>query len=208
VFIVHPLFLSVISVTGRISPSRGQGEEKSTGARASIAPPNATGASLKPKPVTREEKSIVNPAKRLIARLERTFGAERGRALSSRGSSASSFRRPLLTIGLALALLVGLGVAVASATAPTVAADDASSVSYTTAHVSGTVDPQDQDTTFHFEYVTDDQFNSDGFSSASQTSGQGPLAANSGSTPVSDNLANLQPGTTYHLRLVADNTDG
>lgn len=98
-----------------------------------------------------------------------------------------------------------LGVTLASATAPTVSVDDATAVSYTSAHVSGEVDPQGQSTTYRFQFTPQAQFEAEGF----ENSATGPEATIEGpAEPVAGNLENLAPNTTYHLRLVAENGDG
>lgn len=108
----------------------------------------------------------------------------------------------IVAVASALSLLaLAIGVSLSSATAPTATIEAASSLTYTTAHLSGKVDPQDRETTYRFEYRTD---------SGGWTSGltQGPLAAGSGQTAVSEELSDLQPGTEYFARLVASNADG
>ncbi|HKO39051.1 MAG TPA: hypothetical protein VJU14_11860, partial [Solirubrobacterales bacterium] len=54
-----------------------------------------------------------------------------------------------------LALAVTMGVGLAAATAPTVSIDAPSGVSYTSAHLSGKVDPEDQDTYYYFQYTAE-----------------------------------------------------
>jgi hypothetical protein len=102
-----------------------------------------------------------------------------------------------------LLLTLALGATFASAVAPTVTIDAPSGVSYTSAHVAGTVDPGDKDTTYEFQYSRNP--GSEGWSSAGT---QGPLAAGSGVANVADDLEGLQPGTEYFTRLVAENSDG
>lgn len=99
-----------------------------------------------------------------------------------------------------LALAITMGVGIAAATAPTVSIDAPSSVSYTSAHVSGKVNPQDGDSYYYFQYSANP-------SAEGWTSGtfQGPLSGGSGETPVSDDLSGLKPGTHYFVRLVANN---
>jgi hypothetical protein len=110
--------------------------------------------------------------------------------------------KALLAISALLLLTLAIGVTMAVATAPTVTLEDASSVTYTSAEVSGKVDPKDEETTYRFQYTSD--------------SGQGwidgeenpPLAAGSGEASVSEELTGLKPGTGYYVRLVAENADG
>jgi hypothetical protein len=103
-----------------------------------------------------------------------------------------------------LALAITMGVGIAAATAPTVSIEAPSSVSYTSAHVAGKVNPEDQETSYYFQYSTEPE---NEFSWASGPT-QGPLAANSGQTAAADDLTNLQPSTQYSVRLVAENVDG
>jgi hypothetical protein len=84
--------------------------------------------------------------------------------------------------------------------------DNASAVSYVTAHASGSVergvggDPAN-DAECHFEYVTEAQFEASGFQEAAQAAcNVNPLTA-AGPTPVSTDIGGLLPATTYHLRL-------
>jgi hypothetical protein len=93
---------------------------------------------------------------------------------------------------------------------PTVGAPIVSEVSYTTAKVSGSVDPNGHSTTCRFEYVTDAQFKESAFADAQSTSPQSaPCAANpgAGSSPVSveAELTGLHASTTYHVRLTGEN---
>jgi hypothetical protein len=71
----------------------------------------------------------------------------------------------------------------------------------TTAELLGRVDPREVETTFHFEYGSQGPCDANPCASTSATS------AGSGGTfePVAARLESLQPGTTYHYRLIADN---
>lgn len=130
------------------------------------------------------------------------------------GRGASS--RLLLLAGLALLAALVLGVALASAAAPTVTVEPASAVSYTTAHVEGTVDPGGESTSWRFQYVTEEQFQENltngvgGFENAA-TGLEGTLEG-SGVQSVPPNageeLTGLAPDKTYHLRLLAENGGG
>jgi hypothetical protein len=84
----------------------------------------------------------------------------------------------------------------ASAAAPTVAIEAPTAVSYTSAEVSGTVNPGGQETYYAFEYSTDG-LNWSGFTFL------GPLVAGSGDQKVSTELTGLKPGTQYTVRLAA-----
>jgi uncharacterized delta-60 repeat protein len=87
-----------------------------------------------------------------------------------------------------------------STAAPTVTTGGASGVGETSALVSGAVNPGGLQTSYRFEYGISQQY---GRSSAS-----GMLGAGTASVGVSAQLTGLQPGTTYHYRLVASNGDG
>jgi hypothetical protein len=83
---------------------------------------------------------------------------------------------------------------------PTVATGAASGVSRTSATVNGTVNPNGQATSYHFDYGTSTAY---GSSSATQSAGSGTTTS-----PVSANLTGLRPGTTYHFRLVGQSAGG
>src|SRR4051794_18430245 len=90
----------------------------------------------------------------------------------------------------------------AQASAPTATTGGFSNLTQTTAHVAGSVKPNGENTTWHFEYGTTTAYGSN----APVPDGQ--VASGSGSTPVAADLANLQPGSVYHYRLVATNPSG
>jgi hypothetical protein len=126
------------------------------------------------------------------------------------GAPSGLCSRIALVLAAALALVLVFGVTVASAAAPIVAVNNASSVEYTTAHVSGEVDPQGQATTYRFQYVDEGtrEFElGSGFSEweFAETGKEGTIEG--GSQTVEADL-NLQPATTYYLRLVAENAEG
>jgi hypothetical protein len=97
------------------------------------------------------------------------------------------------------ALALAFGVAFAAAAAPVVSVENAANVEYTTADVGGTVNPEGQSTTWRFQYATQADFSD---------AQEGPSGSTETSEAVSGPLSGLQPGTTYHLRLVAENADG
>ncbi len=96
--------------------------------------------------------------------------------------------------------------------APEVTTNDAEEVGYTTAKASGTVDPQGSDEAFNaycqFEYVSQAQFEAEGFAGAGATGCDVNPVTGSGATEVKADLSGLTPGTEYHLRLVATNAGG
>jgi hypothetical protein len=110
-------------------------------------------------------------------------------------------RRPklFLSLGAALFLALVLGVSLASAVPPVVTVEDASGVSYTTANVKGTVNPEGQSTTWRFQYATQPDF-SDAVT--------GPEGSTETEKTLERQLTGLKPNTTYHLRLLAENGDG
>ena len=83
---------------------------------------------------------------------------------------------------------------------PIVTTDAATSIATTSATITGTVDPEGQQTTYHFEYGTTPNF---GTVTAATGAGNGAT-----STAVSTSLSGLQPNTTYYYRLVASNATG
>ncbi len=84
--------------------------------------------------------------------------------------------------------------------APSVTTGSASSVSATTANLNGSVVPNGQETSWHFEFGTSTSY---GIATATKSAGSGTSSAN-----VSAAVAGLTPGTTYHYRLVATNASG
>ena len=99
----------------------------------------------------------------------------------------------------ALALAALAGPAQAAAPGPTAAAP--TSVTSTSAVLNGSVDPNGEATTFHFEYGLTNKY-------GSVTPNQGPTAANQQRVPASAAISGLTPGATYHYRLVATNASG
>jgi hypothetical protein len=85
--------------------------------------------------------------------------------------------------------------------APLVTTEAATSVTSSTAILNGTINPKGANTTAYFEYGT---------TTAYGTTATAALYSSNGSYPqsVSATVSNLQPGTTYHCRLVATNSQG
>jgi hypothetical protein len=82
---------------------------------------------------------------------------------------------------------------------PVATADPAGNVRPTNATLHGTVDPQADDTTYHFEYGTDTSYGTSvPVPEADLGDGYGPLS-------VSQALTGLLPDTAYHYRVVATN---
>jgi hypothetical protein len=108
--------------------------------------------------------------------------------------------------GTVLALLVGATMALlvpsasAASSSPAVTTSGSSNVTYSSAILYAYVDPHGLATTYVFQYGT-----------TSGYGGQTPLApAGNGtiSIKLSQTASGLQPGTTYHYRVVAVNSDG
>lgn len=86
--------------------------------------------------------------------------------------------------------------------APAVGTGGASAVTRGEALLSGTIDPQGWSTSYEFQYGATTAYGS------SWPTVEVNLGAFTGAQPVSVNLENLQPGTTYHYRLLATNGGG
>ncbi len=87
-----------------------------------------------------------------------------------------------------------------SVTAPVASTGSAEQVTARTAVLTGTLNPQGAETKYRFEYGTDTNYGN-----------TTPwFAAGDGSSEISVNATvnDLQPGTTYHFRLVAENAGG
>ena len=100
-----------------------------------------------------------------------------------------------------VAAFVVLAPAAAQAAAPAPATGGAKSITSTSAVLTGSVNPNNEATTYHFEYGPTNKY-------GSTTPDQGPTAANKVKAPVSAAISALAPGTTYHYRLVATNASG
>ena len=87
-----------------------------------------------------------------------------------------------------------------TSSAPTVVTTDASSVTPTSATLRGTVTANGLSTTRWFEYGTTTGY---GTKTSSTSAGSGTSASS-----VTASVKNLKPGTTYHYRLVAQNSSG
>lgn len=123
---------------------------------------------------------------------------------SPNGASAARVPRTMRATGFALLAamviaLTGAGAAVAAGP-PTATTAAASNVTSTTATLNATVFPNQNDTSYAFQYGT-----STGYGSMTPTAG--PVNGNAGKD-VSANLTGLAPSTVYHFRVVATNTAG
>ncbi|MFL5885394.1 MAG: hypothetical protein ACJ77M_10015 [Thermoleophilaceae bacterium] len=103
-----------------------------------------------------------------------------------------------MKIRLTILAICALGLAVpgtALAAGPTATTGGAKSITATTATLTGSVDPNHNATSFHFEYGRTTSYGS--------RTPDGPTDATKGSQPVSQNVTGLAPTTTYHYRVVA-----
>ena len=105
--------------------------------------------------------------------------------------------RVLVIVALAVGLLAA---AVAEAAVPGATTRPAANVTQTGARLQGTVDPNNEPTTWYFEYGTTTSY-------GSRTPDQGPLTGAAPQQVVFD-IGDLAPGTTYHYRIVAVNPSG
>jgi hypothetical protein len=104
----------------------------------------------------------------------------------------------LFIAAIAASLLI---TASAQAAVPTVTTGNANTITQTSAKLHGTVKPNKEATTYHFEFGTTTAY-------GTNTPEAGPIAPGSGSTAVSADIGALAPGTVYHYRLVATNPSG
>jgi hypothetical protein len=102
-------------------------------------------------------------------------------------------------IAVIAASLVTAGAA--QAAAPTATTRGASAITDAGAKLSGSVKPNNQPTTWHFEFGTTTAY-------GSATAEQGPIPPGSGTQTVTADIGGLVAGTTYHYRLVATNPAG
>ncbi len=140
------------------------------------------------------------------------------RGLTGQGESYVNRHRKAPTVrhGSRLGLLAAfvlaasllLGAALADAVAPVVTIEPATAVQYTTAHVEGKVNPEGHETNYHFEYVSQAKFAATEWAEASGAGFNSLPETTTTATPVSENLSGLNPETVYHIRLVAENTEG
>jgi hypothetical protein len=108
---------------------------------------------------------------------------------------------PILTLLATTVALAAATTATASAdSAPTVSTGGSAQVTYSSALVSGTVDPHGEQTTYVFQYGT-----SRGYGLQTPLA---PVGAGTGAVHVSQTLSGLAPLTTYHYRILASNGSG
>jgi hypothetical protein len=108
--------------------------------------------------------------------------------------------RPFVAVLACLALLLLAASTATAATSPTATTGKATAVTYSSATVHGSVDPEGQQTNYVFQYGTSRSYGS-----------QTPLSvagSGTGSVSVSQTIAGLQPLTTYHYRILASGPNG
>ncbi len=91
---------------------------------------------------------------------------------------------------------------------PVIATESATAGSHGTAVLEASVDPEGNETTYHFEYVDDAGYGSGGFAGATST---GSVSIGSGlfeDHPVTVDLTGLVAGEVYHYRVVAKDSSG
>lgn len=111
-------------------------------------------------------------------------------------SSSSSIRLSAAVAVLAALGLLAVSVNAASAAAPIVSIGAPSAVTYTSAHVVGTIDPRDEESYSAFEFSTDE-------ANWTRFSYSGPFAPGTGVANVEGDLGGLEAGTQYFVRLLA-----
>jgi Tol biopolymer transport system component len=123
------------------------------------------------------------------------------KAPSAGSTDGNGKGRGLLIAALALAASLAFGAGAAFAASPTVTIDPGPTAQYTTAQVSGTVDPEGGSVVYEIEYSTD-QVNWSGltFAHSAEDADQSDPPQ-----PVSQEFTGLQPGTQYWFRVYATN---
>jgi hypothetical protein len=108
---------------------------------------------------------------------------------------------------MALLVAIVLGTTAASASAPALTVE-ATEVNLTNAFAKGTVNPGGKDTSYHFEYATQKQFEDGEWPGQAGFGSLEGAEADNSAHPVQVTLEGLAAETGYHLRLLANNEDG
>ncbi len=139
----------------------------------------------------------------------------RGMVASSRSGNGSGAPRGSLLIFFVAVIvaILALTVGAASAAAPVVTAEAAEQVGVTSALAKGTVNPNGKELfSCRFEYLTEAEYGlnpDEPFEGARQEACEGgPFEKGKAPLPVQAKLHGLTSGTTYHVRLVAEGSDG
>jgi hypothetical protein len=122
----------------------------------------------------------------------------RGASSDAEGSGAPFSRVSSRLLLLCLATAAALAAFVSPALAITIASTSVSDVGTSEATLHSGVNPQGLATTYHFEYGTTTSYG--------QSTSQGGAGSDSTVHAVSKSIQGLAPGTTYHYRVVAENT--
>jgi hypothetical protein len=117
----------------------------------------------------------------------------------ARSTNAAWARVSVLALALGAATLAPAAPA-AAASAPSVSTGPAKLVSYTTATLTGTIDPHGQDTSYFFQYGPTKAY---GSQTAVADAGHGTRTVR-----VNFPVGGLQPLTRYHFRLIGVNATG
>jgi DNA-binding beta-propeller fold protein YncE len=92
---------------------------------------------------------------------------------------------------------------------PVALVPEAGNVTDTSATLTGEVNPENQETSYRFECVTEAQFKASGYAEATEVpSGGAAVEAAGEEVEVSQQVAGLSPSTTYRCRLAASNATG
>jgi NHL repeat-containing protein len=92
--------------------------------------------------------------------------------------------------------------------APAISDTHASQATDTGATLTATLNPQNEETTYHFEVVSETEFAASGFANAIDVPAPSATTPAGGARTISKDVGNLQPDTTYRFRVVAANPTG
>ncbi len=92
--------------------------------------------------------------------------------------------------------------------APAISATHASRPTDTNVSLNATLNPQNEEVSYHFEYVDSATFAESAFSNATITPVPDATAGPSGALMISKDVSALEPDTEYHFRMVAANETG
>lgn len=96
-----------------------------------------------------------------------------------------------------------------SGAVPTISQTYGSSIGSTDASLYGEINPNNQSTTYYFQYVSEAAYDAEGFNHAIQVPAiERHIGSGVQLLPVSESISGLEPGTTYDFRLVATNAAG
>jgi hypothetical protein len=90
---------------------------------------------------------------------------------------------------------------------PKIESESVSDVTEDEAQIEATINPESSATEYRFQIASQEAFETDEFESAA-TIGEGELAPGNEGVVVQATAAGLAPGTTFHVRVVAENTAG